>query len=116
MNHQILAIFIPIIGILVGGSIAIIAIVSDHRQKIEMVKNGIDIPLKKQQASPFKGIRFGALLIGIAIGLVVGGILENTGAFYNQEVGYFASIFFFGGLGLIIASLYKNKKLEALKK
>lgn len=47
MNHQILAIFIPIIGILVGGSIAIIAIVSDHRQKIEMVKNGIDIPLKK---------------------------------------------------------------------
>jgi|SRR6056300_1120081 hypothetical protein len=116
MNPSTIGVFIPIIGIVVGGAIAIIAIVSDHRQKIEMVKNGIEVPQKKHDAYPFKGIRFGALLIGVAFGLIVGGILENTGAFFDHEVGYFASVFFFGGLGLIFASLYINKKSEALKK
>ena len=48
MNPEIVAIYIPVIGILVGGAIAIIAIVSDHKQKQEMIKNGIPIPEKRR--------------------------------------------------------------------
>ena len=41
IQNAIIAVFIPIIGILVGGTIAVIAILSEHREKQEMIKKGI---------------------------------------------------------------------------
>jgi hypothetical protein len=38
MEIQYIAIFIPIIVILVGGAIALVAIFTEHKQKMEMVK------------------------------------------------------------------------------
>ena len=112
MEIQYIAIFIPIIVTLVGGAIGLVAIVTEHKQKMEMVKQGMEISSKKNIPNPYRSIKFSALLIGIALGMVVGGILENTGAFYEAEVGYFASIFMFGGFALLIASLYINNRLS----
>lgn len=111
MDVEIIGVFIPIIGILGGGAIALVAIVSDHKQKLEMVKQRMEIPVKKPYSNPYKSLRFASLLIGAALGIILGGVLENTGAFYEPEVGYFASIILFGGLGLLLAGLYINKKL-----
>ena len=47
MEIQYIAIFIPIIVILVGGAIALVAIVTEHKQKMEMVKQGMEISSKK---------------------------------------------------------------------
>ncbi len=52
------------------------------------------------------------LLVGGAIGIIVGGIIENSGVFSSPEVGYFSSIFLFGGAAQILAILYMNKKLQ----
>ena len=93
MSVEIIGVFIPIVGLLVGGAIAIVAIVSDHRQKIAMVKNGMEIPKRKPSSNPLGGFRFGALMVGVAIGIIVGGIIENSGVFSSPEVGYFSSIF-----------------------
>ena len=112
MSVEIIGVFIPIVGLLVGGAIAIVAIVSDHRQKIAMVKNGMEIPKRKPSSNPLGGFRFGALMVGVAIGIIVGGIIENSGVFSSPEVGYFSSIFLFGGAAQILASLYMNKKLQ----
>lgn len=72
----------------------------------------MEISSKKNIPNLYRSIKFSALLIGVALGIVVGGILENTGDFYEAEVGYFASIFMFGGLALLIASLYINNRLS----
>ncbi|MDG1711556.1 MAG: hypothetical protein P8H51_04755 [Flavobacteriaceae bacterium] len=90
-----------------GGAIAIVA---EH--KLEMVKQGVEISSKKNIPNPYRSIKFSALLIGVAFGGIAGGILENTGAFYEAEMGYFASIFIFRGFALLIASLYINNRLS----
>ena len=77
-----------------------------------MIKQWIEISSKKNIPNLYRSIKFSALLIGVALGIVVGGILENTSDFYEAEVGYFASIFMFGGLALLIASLYINNRLS----
>ena len=112
MEIQYIAIFIPIIVILVGGAIALDAIVAEHKQKMEMVKQGMEIASKKNIPNSYQSIKFSALFIGVALGIVAGGILENTGTFYEAEVGYFASIFMIGGLALLIASLFINNRLS----
>ena len=79
---------------------------------MEMVKQGMEITSKKNIPNSYRSVKFSTLIIGVALGIVAGGILENTGAFYEAEVGYFASIFMFGGFALLIASLYINNRLS----
>ena len=72
----------------------------------------MEIYSKKNIPNPYRSIKFRALLIGVALRIVEGVFLENTDAFYEAEVGYFASIFMFGGFALLIASLYINNRLS----
>ena len=85
MEIQYIAIFIPIIVILVGGTIALVAIVTEHKQKMEMVKQGMEISSKKNISNPYRSIKFSVLLIGVALGIVVGEILENTALFIKLK-------------------------------
>jgi hypothetical protein len=87
MEIQYIAIFIPIIVILVGGAIALVAIVTEH--KTGNGKTGSGNFFKKEHSKSYRSIKFSALLIGVALGCIAGGILENTGAFYEAEVGLF---------------------------
>jgi len=113
MNPEIVAIYIPVIGILVGGAIAIIAIVSDNKQKQEMIKNGIPIPEKRRRnVGGYSSLKFGALAIGVALGMIVGGFIENAEIFNDEETGFFASVFLFGGIALVLVSLYINKQMN----
>ena len=75
-------------------------------------KTGSGNFFKKNIPNPYRSIKFSALLISVALGVIAGGILENTGAFYEADMGYFASIFIFGGFALLIASLYINNRLS----
>ena len=113
MRTEIIAVFIPIIGILVGGTIAVIAILSEHREKQEMIKKGIPFPEKRKRLSNgYSSLRLGALAIGVALGFILGGVFENADLFYDSETGYFASVFFFGGSALVLVSLYINKEVS----
>lgn len=68
-----------------GGAIALVAIVTEHKQKMEMVKQGMEISSKKNNPNSYRSIKFSALLIGVALGIVVGGILENTALFIKLK-------------------------------
>ena len=68
-----------------GGAIALVAIVTEHKQKMEMVKQGMEISSKKNISNPYRSIKFSALLIGVALGIVVGGILKNTALFIKLK-------------------------------
>lgn len=106
-NYSLL---VPIFGIIGGVSIAIIAIITQFKIKRKMVEQGMEIPLKKP--TPYGGLKSGALFIGAAIGLLLGGLMDNLTVFEEPEVGYFAGIFLFGGLGLLLSSWYIQREVK----
>lgn len=110
MEPEVLALFVPIIGIIAGGAIAIVAIIKENRTKQLMVEKGMEIPQKKPY--PYRGLRFGALLLGGAIGVLLGGIFENLHVFNDPVVGYFSFIMLFAGLGTVVSVLYIEQKMK----
>ena len=55
MNEGTLALMIPIFSVIGGIAIVIVALVSDHRRKTQMIEKGMEIPMKKP--TPFGGIK-----------------------------------------------------------
>ena len=110
MNEGTLALMIPIFSVIGGIAIVIVALVSDHRRKTQMIEKGMEIPMKKP--TPFGGIKFGARIIGAAIGLTVGSIADNWGLFVEDETGYFVGVMLFAGIGLILSSLYIKNEVK----
>ena len=47
MNEETLALMIPIFSVIGGIAVVIIALVSDHRRKTQMIVKGMEIPMKK---------------------------------------------------------------------
>ena len=109
MNEGTLALMIPIFSVIGGIAIVIVAIVTDYRKKTQMIEKGMEIPMKKP--TPHGGLKFGALLIGAAIGLIFGSLADANNWFVEDETGYFTGIMLFAGIGLILSSLYIKKTL-----
>ena len=91
MAVELLALFIPIIGIVLGVTIAIVAIITGHRQKLQRndmrhkerlaaIEKGLEIP--PEPVEPQNGKKSGTLRSGF-IGLFVGIVLY----FALREVG-----------------------------
>jgi uncharacterized membrane protein HdeD (DUF308 family) len=83
MAVELLALFIPIIGIILGVTIAIVAIITGHRQKLQRndmrhkerlaaIEKGLEIP--PEPVEPQNGKKSGTLRSGF-IGLFVGIVL-----------------------------------------
>lgn len=81
-----------------------------YLEKKTMVEKGVDPSLFTVQRR--RGdLRAPFLFIGIAIGLLLGNILEVTTRL-NDIVVYFSMSFMFGGLGLIAAYFYHKREDE----
>lgn len=82
-----------------------------HKEKMALIEKGADPELFKRQQIKFSRynlFKYGLLLIGIAIGIIVAGILDEMHA-VDDVAAYFSSILFFGGLSLIVSFLLRNK-------
>ena len=79
------------------------------KERMALIEKGTDASLFfGNQGLSFYALKFGLLLIGVAIGLILGAILTATTTLNNEAV-YFSMIFLFGGIGLVI-SHYLEKK------
>jgi len=81
----------------------IIFLVHRHRERKALIEKGLDISLlvEEKKCSTLSSLKYGVLLIGLAIGILIGNILDAyTGL--NEEVSYFSMIFLFGGLALLV--------------
>jgi hypothetical protein len=84
-----------------------------------MMEKGIDpasfiVPRKPGSAA----LKYGILLISIALGIFMGKWLAATEMFqFEEEAAYFSMIFLFGGLGLVIYHfLAKRSEAEEREK
>ncbi|MFN0291554.1 DUF6249 domain-containing protein [Pedobacter helvus] len=91
-----------------------------NKEKMAMIERGIDPGLRKATPRPFISLKFGLLMVGLGLGLLVA-LFTTRGIFSanmtNAEEGqavavYFGSIFIFGGLGLISSYVIEKKWLD----
>ena len=91
-----------------------------NKEKMAMIERGIDPGLQKSTPKPFLSLKFGLLLVGLGIGLLVA-LLSVRGLFgteltngeEDQSVAvYFGCIGIFGGLGLITSYFVEKKWLD----
>ncbi|MCJ8210874.1 hypothetical protein MUY27_14245 [Mucilaginibacter sp. RS28] len=82
------------------------------RERMAMIERGMDPRRYKPQSAPFQNLKWGLLLIGSGLGLLIAYILDNT-AFrdmHDNEALYFALIAIFGGAGLFVSYLIERKE------
>ena len=103
-----------VIGIIsVFGTIPlIIFLIHRHRERKALIEKGISAELlvSTTRDRTQESLKYGILAIGLAIGILVGNILDEYTRM-SEEVSYFSMIFLFGGLALLtFYSLAKKDK------
>ena len=99
-----LALFASIFGILY------VYFTARNKERLSMIEKGVDASMfasKRNYAN--LTLKFGMLLVGVALGILVGSLIDEYTTL-PEEVGYFSMIFLFGGLALIANSILENKK------
>jgi hypothetical protein len=96
----------PVLVLLVifGAIVAIVYLSIRKKERMAMMEKGVDASMffTPQKRNSY-ALKYGLLLIGVALGILIGNILATTTAFmYEKEAAYFSMIFLFGGLALVI--------------
>ncbi len=88
-----------------------------NKERMALIEKGADASLfyankvpKERNGNGWSifGLKTGMFLMGIAIGVIMGGILSNSNVL-NDGVNYTSMILFFGGLSLVASYLIKPK-------
>ncbi|NQT78555.1 MAG: hypothetical protein HQ565_12660 [Bacteroidetes bacterium] len=98
--------------IIFGFIYGIVYIAIRKKERMEMLAKGVDPAIFNLEKPNITTIRYGLLLIGVAIGILLGNILEATSCL-DEEVSYFSMIFLWGGMALVISHFvekYQRKK------
>ena len=98
-----------ILGVIFGSIVMLVYLNNRKKERMSLIEKGADASIfaAKPESSP--ALKWGIFLTGLAIGLLIGNLLETFTTF-RPEVAYFSMIFLFGGLGLVIYYAIEKKK------
>jgi membrane associated rhomboid family serine protease len=107
----LLIIFGSITSVILGG----VYLRNRNKERMAILQSGADPNLFKDDYRPARNtsLKLGILFISIAVGIIVGFIVQAS-YYLPDAVAYFASVFLFGGLGLLI-TVFVDKKEEVKK-
>lgn len=81
-----------------------------NKERLALIEKGADPSLFKQKdetGSGYGNFKFGLFLIGIALGIIAGYFLNESGM--DEGPAFFSMIFLFGGIGLVVSFLLQGK-------
>jgi hypothetical protein len=104
---------IPIAFFLAVFGILYVYFTTRNRERMAMIDKGADPALfqRKQSGSKGSSIKAGLFLVGVAMGILMGNVLEVTTSL-DEEVAYFSMIFLFSGASLVIYYLFIERKAK----
>ena len=113
MNDGLTAILVLLV--IFGTLYAILHLYVRKKERMAMLEKGVDaskliFPMRSSSAP----LKYGLLLIGIAVGLLLGAILSVTTEL-QEEVAYFSMVFIFGGMALFIFHFIDKKNRDEEK-
>ena len=106
---KIVGMLIPIIGTIGLFTMIVFLRKYENDEKMAMIAKGITPPPPQKvshQVNPSHSLRWGFVLVGFGIGLLMGSLLESL-TNINGEIAHFSMIFIFGGFGLLISYFYQ---------
>ena len=113
MSENVVGVFFFVITGAVLFGIMYVYYTTRNRERMALIEKNADPSILKPGSNgSFKlfAIKFGMLLMGVGLGILVGNILTAT-TVLKEEVAYFSMIFLFGGAGLF-TSYFVGKKLQ----
>ena len=124
MAGELLALFIPLIGIVLGVTIAIVAIITGHRQKLQRndmrhkerlaaIEKGLEIP--PEPVEPQNGKKSGTLrsgFIGLFVGIVLYFALREVA---DSDIALFGLIPAAVGIANLLAYFLEGRKANGKK-
>jgi len=103
-----------ILAIIFGTLLGIVYLVIRRKERMAMIQKGIDFSdIESGRRKSVQSLKYGIMLVGIALGILIGKLLAGTEAFrFEEEAAYFSMIFLFGGLSLVIYHFLARKMQE----
>jgi hypothetical protein len=116
MATDVIAVFIPIIFILVVGLILITFFYFRSREKQMLIEKGLDAQSIKEffqnKRDPYTLLKIGVIIVGFGLGLGLGLILQDIA---DKDYWIPFMLFIFTGAGFIVANRYSVKQYEKLE-
>ncbi len=115
MNHP-QEIIVPIVLFAMIFGIVYIALSARNKERLALIEKGAEASIfntgKKVPGSGKWILKLGVVIIGVALGVLVGYLMESGGM--DENVAFPASIFLFGGAGMV-AAYFVGKKVNGDK-
>ncbi len=103
------AIIVPVVSVLSLVTLIIFIRKFINDERMAMIEKGVDAKIFRHSGE-FTSLRYGLLLIGAGVGLLIGSVLEAVFYSLNEEAGYFSMIFLFAGIGLFASYQIEQKR------
>lgn len=91
--------------------VAIVYIVALRKIRLTLIQHGADASMLKMDKQSNSSLKFGLLLIGIAVGILLGNWIAESSSM-QEEVAYFSMTFIFGGISLLIYYFIMKKQTK----
>ena len=90
--------------------IVYVAVTAKNRERLAMIERDMNpFEHRKTRSNGHGLLKWSLLIIGLGFGVFIGSLFDNYTTL-PAEAGYFGSILFFGGAGLLLAFLISKKQ------
>ncbi len=81
--------------------VAIVYILARRKERLSLIQHGADASILKMDKASNSSLKFGLLMVGVALGILLGNVISETTSI-QEEVAYFSMTLICGGISLLV--------------